>query len=145
MGEVLKIKYHYDLTELTYIDGEKSDWIDLRCAADVTMKAFEYRLIPLGVSIQLPEGYEALVAPRSSTYKKFGIIMANSLGVIDESYCGNDDMWHFPAIALRDTEIPYNARIAQFRIIRHQPNVAIQKVRMLYGRNRGGIGSTGID
>lgn len=143
MGEVLKIRYHTGIDELVYIGGDKSDWIDLRCSRETVLGAGEDALIPLGVSIQLPQGYEAIMVPRSSTYRYYGIIMSNSVGVIDESYCGDGDQWHFPAIAMRDTMIPYNARIAQFRIFRHQPNLAIQTVEHLDGVDRGGIGSTG--
>lgn len=139
----LKIKYFNDKIEkLRYIDG-KSDWIDLRAAEDVTMKAGEFKLIPLGIAIALPEGYEAHVVPRSSTFKNFGIIQTNSMGIIDESYCGNDDQWFLPAYALRDTQISFNDRICQFRIMKHQPAFDFVEVESLDGNNRGGFGSTG--
>lgn len=139
----IKIKYFTDAIEkLTYIDG-KSDWIDLRAAKDVTMKAGEFQLIPLGVAMELPEGYEAHVVPRSSTYKNFGVIQTNSMGVIDESYCGDDDQWFFPAYALRDTKIQVNDRICQFRIMEHQPVIQFHEVAELANENRGGHGSTG--
>ena len=144
MGTVIKVRYHADIDLLEYIGGAKSNWIDLRCAEDVYMREGEYRLISLGVSIQLPGGYEAIVAPRSSTLKSFGIIMGNSIGVIDEAYCGDGDVWRFPALAVRDTHIPFNSRIAQFRIIEHQPNIALQTVEYLQNSNRGGIGSSGV-
>ena len=119
MRKEIKIKYHSsDIEPLRYIDG-KSDWVDLRSAENVTMKAGEYKMISLGVAIKLPEGYEAHVVPRSSTYKNFGILQTNSMGIIDESYGGNDDVWHFPAYATRDTEIHVNDRICQFRIVEH--------------------------
>ena len=121
----------------------KSDWYDLRAAEDVEMKSGEFKLIKLGVAIQLPSGYEAIVAPRSSTFKNYGIIQANSIGVIDESYCGDNDQWMLPAIALRDTTIHKNDRICQFRIIEHQPAHKITTVQQLGGKDRGGIGSTG--
>ena len=145
MGEVIKVRYHTGITELVYVGGDKSDWIDLRCSEETHIRPFGFAMIPLGVSIQLPPGYEAIIAPRSSTYKYFGIVAANSIGVIDESYCGDGDQWHFPAIALRETTIPFNARIAQFRIQKHQPNLAIWKVDHLGGCDRGGIGSTGTE
>ena len=145
MGEVLKIKYHTGITELKYIGGDQSDWIDLRCGMETRLKAGQDALIPLGVSIELPQGYEAMVVPRSSTYKYYGIIMTNSIGIIDESYKGDRDEWHFPALAMRDTVIPFNARIAQFRIVRHQPNLAIWTVDHLDGCDRGGLGSTGTE
>ena len=139
----IKIKYFTDQIEpLTYIEG-KSDWIDLRAAADVTLKKGEFKLIPLGVAMELPEGYEAHVVPRSSTYKNFGVIQTNSMGVIDESYCGDNDQWFFPAYALRDTKIHVNDRICQFRIMENQPKISFQEVAVLEGTDRGGFGSTG--
>ena len=139
----IKIKYFTDQIEpLTYIEG-KSDWIDLRAAADVTLKKGEFKLIPLGVAMELPEGYEAHVLPRSSTYKNFGVIQTNSMGVIDESYCGDNDQWFFPAYALRDTKIHVNDRICQFRIMEHQPELTFKPVTVLGHEDRGGHGSTG--
>lgn len=140
----IKIKYVSDKIEkLRYIDG-KSDWIDLRAAEDVVMKKGEFRLISLGVAMELPEGYEAHIVPRSSTYKNFGIIQANHYGIIDESYCSNEDVWKFPAIAMRDTEIHVNDRICQFRIMKHQPPIEFEEVDDLGNEVRGGFGSTGI-
>ncbi len=140
----IKIQYlNEDIKKLEYIDG-KSDWIDLRAAESVTLKAGEFKLINLGVAMQLPEGYEAHIVPRSSTFKNFGIIQANSMGIVDESYCGPNDWFYFPAIALRDTEIQFNDRICQFRIEKHQPQITFKEVNQLENENRGGIGSTGI-
>lgn len=140
----IKIKYFTDKIEkLRYIDG-KSDWIDLRAAETVELKKNEFKLIPLGVAMELPEGYEAHVVPRSSTFKNFGIIQTNSIGIIDETYCGNDDQWFFPAYALRDTVIHVNDRICQFRIEKHQPKLVFNVVDCLNNKNRGGHGSTGI-
>lgn len=142
--QTIRIKYiDKDILKLNYIDN-KSDWIDLRSAEDVELKAGEFKVIGLGVAIHLPDGYEAIIAPRSSTYKNFGIISANSIGIIDESYCGDNDEWKFPAIALRDTTIKKNDRICQFRIIEHQPKVKFDVVDVLGNEDRGGIGSTGI-
>ena len=142
--EKIVIKYFTDKIEkLRYIDG-KSDWIDLRAAEDVTMKKGEFKLISLGIAMQLPKGYEAHVVPRSSTYKNFGIIQANHMGVIDESYCGDNDCWFFPAIAVRDTEIHVNDRICQFRIMEHQPVIKFEETDVLTGKDRGGFGSSGI-
>ena len=105
MTETIKIKYHTDkIDKLPYVDG-KSDWIDLRAAEDVELKKGEFRLINLGISMKLPEGYEAIIAPRSSTFKNFGIIQTNSIGVIDETYCGNEDVYRYPVYAVRDTQI----------------------------------------
>ena len=138
------IKYFTDKIEkLTYIDG-KSDWIDLRASEEVEMKAGEFKLIPLGVAMELPKGYEAHIMPRSSTYKNFGIIQANSCGIVDGSYCGDNDMWRLPAIAMRDTVIHVNDRIAQFRIVENQPQIHFEEVESLGNQDRGGFGSTGI-
>ena len=138
----VKVKYFTnDIDHLVKI--EQGDWIDLRLAEDVEMEAGEFRLLRLGVAMQLPDGYEAIVAPRSSTYKTWGIILANSIGVIDESYCGNGDEWRFPAIALVDTKIPRNTRICQFRIQEKQPKLNFITVDDLDNPDRGGIGSTG--
>ena len=140
----IRIKYHSDeIEKLKYIDG-KSDWIDLRSAEHVVLKKGDFHLIKLGVSMQLPEGYEAIVVPRSSTYKNFGIIQVNSMGVIDESYCGENDVWMMPALAMRDTEIRVNDRICQFRILRHQPQITFFEVEQMGNADRGGIGSTGV-
>lgn len=139
----IKIKYFSnEIVKLTYIGG-KSDWIDLRAAQTVELKKGEFRLIPLGVGMELPEGYEAHVVPRSSTYKNYGIIQTNSMGVIDESYCGDGDQWFFPAYALRDTTIQVNDRICQFRIMEHQPSLTFTEVEHLEHEDRGGHGSTG--
>lgn len=139
----VKIKYFSDdLEKLKYIDG-KGDMIDLRAAEDVTMKIGEYKLIPLGVAMELPSGFEAHIYPRSSTFKNFGIIQANSVGVIDNSYNGDNDQWMFPAIAVRDTVIHKNDRICQFRIVRNQPEINFCEAKELGGENRGGFGSTG--
>ena len=106
--ETLKIRYLSDKIEkLRFIDG-KSDWIDLRSAEEVNMKAGEARLISLGIAVQLPKGYEAHVVPRSSTFKNFGLIQTNHMGVIDESYCGDHDEWKVPVMAVRDTCIHVN-------------------------------------
>lgn len=139
----IKIKYFSDAIEkLTYIEN-KSDWIDLRAAKEVSLKKGEFALIPLGVAMQLPQGYEAHVVPRSSTFKNFGIIQTNHMGVIDESYCGNDDQWFMPAFAVRDTTIHVNDRICQFRIMEHQPKILFTETDQLSDVNRGGHGSTG--
>ena len=139
----IKVKYFSeDIEKLRYIDG-KSDWIDLRSAADVELKAGEFKLIPLGVAIELPKGYEAHVVPRSSTFKNFGVLQVNSMGVIDETYCGDNDQWFMPVLAVRDTKICVNDRICQFRIMEHQPALTFEQVEHLEGADRGGFGSTG--
>lgn len=141
--ETIKIKYFTeDIDRLAYIDG-KSDWIDLRASETVELKAGEFKLIPLGVAMQLPSGYEAHVVPRSSTFKNYGVLQVNSCGVIDGSYCGNEDMWRMPVYATRDTVIRKNDRICQFRIMENQPRIVFDEVESLNGDNRGGFGSTG--
>ena len=141
--ETIQIQYLDNTIEkLAYIDG-KSDWIDLRSAVDVELKAGEFKLIHLGIAMKLPEGYEAHVVPRSSTYKNFGIIQTNHCGIIDSSYCGPNDYWYMPAYALRDTVIHKNDRICQFRIEKNQPKRGCEEVKELSGANRGGIGRTG--
>lgn len=137
------IKYHVkDLPPLCPI-GNVSDWIDLRAAERVEMKAGEFRIISLGVSMRLPEGYEAHLAPRSSTFQKYGILQTNSVGVIDNSYSGDDDIWGMPALAMRDTIIEKGERICQFRLVRKMEPVAFVETEHLSGPNRGGFGSTG--
>ena len=141
--ETIKVKYFSDDMEpLCYVDG-KSDWIDLHTAEEVTLKAGEFRLIPLGVAIALPEGYEAHIVPRSSTFKNYGILQTNSMGVVDCSYCGDNDQWRMPVYATRDVTIEKNARICQFRIMRNQPPLRFTRVERLDGPDRGGFGSTG--
>lgn len=143
MNKEIKIKYFTDKIEkLRYIDG-KSDWIDLRAAEDMTLKQGEFALIPLGVAMQLPAGCEAHVVPRSSTFKNFGIIQVNSMGVIDASYSGDNDQWFMPVLAMRDTEIHINDRVCQFRIMANQPQISFTEVTHLEGPDRGGFGSTG--
>lgn len=141
--ECLKIKYHNkDLKKLEYIEG-KGDWIDLRAAENVSLKKGDFALISLGISVKLPAGYEMIIAPRSSTFKNFGILQTNSIGVIDESYCGNEDIIKMPVYATRDAEIRVNDRIAQFRVIKHQPSLYFIENVSLGNKNRGGFDSTG--
>ena len=141
--ETIKVKYFSeDVAPLEYVDG-KSDWIDLRAAQEVTLRAGEFRLIPLGVAMELPAGYEAHIAPRSSTFKNYGILQTNSMGVVDYTYRGDGDQWRMPAYATRDVTIEKNARICQFRIMKNQPRLTFTKVEHLDGPDRGGFGSTG--
>ena len=142
----IKILYHDDFPGEPLVKLEKidvGDWIDLRAAETVEMKAGEYRLISLGVSMKLPDAYEAHIVPRSSTFQKWGVLQANSMGVIDNSYSGENDIWRFPALAMRDTVIHKNDRICQFRIVGKMGYVNIDEVDHLDGPNRGGFGSTG--
>lgn len=141
---LIKVKYLVEgLTPLEYIGEGVSDWVDLRLAEDVRLIKHQFALLPLGVAIELPRGYEAIMAPRSSTFKTWGILETNSIGIIDESYCGDSDMWRFAALATRDVEIPKDTRICQFRIIEHQPKLIFQTVEHLGNPNREGFGSTG--
>jgi len=139
----IRIKYLSDEVE-KIAPISKGDWIDLRAAATIELKAGEFRLIPLGIAMELPAGYEAHVAPRSSTFKNFGVIQTNSIGIIDNSYCGDNDQWFFPAFALRDTVIHLNDRICQFRIMETQPQINFITVDTLGNADRGGHGSTGV-
>lgn len=142
MALQIQILYHdADIVRIEKI--AQGDWIDLRAAERVELKTGDFRLISLGVSMRLPAGYEAHIAPRSSTFKKWGILQANSVGVVDESYCGESDLWMMPVYATRDTVIEKNDRICQFRIIPKMPEVELIETDHLDGENRGGFGSTG--
>ena len=140
--EIIKIKYLSSEID-KIVKKDNGDWIDLRAAETVEMKAGEFKLIKLGVAMQLPKGYEAHMVPRSSTFKSWGIIQTNHQAVIDESYCGDNDEWRYPAYALRDTVINVNDRICQFRIVEKQPEINFEEVETLGNEDRGGIGSTG--
>ena len=138
----IKIKYHNpNIDKIKKF--EVGDWIDLRAAETANINKGELKIISLGVSMQLPEGYEAHVAPRSSLCKNYGILQANSVGVIDESYCGDNDIWMFPAIALKDTVVHENDRICQFRIVEKMPRVRFVEVESLGNEDRAGFGSIG--
>ena len=134
-------KVNKDLPDLK--PAHSGEWIDLYASETVTLKKGEFKIFPLGVCIKCPDGYEAIVVPRSSTFKKYHIIQANSMGVIDNAYCGNDDEWKFPAIALEDTVIPQGERFCQFRIQKIQPTLDIEYVDNMDSPSRGGFGSTG--
>lgn len=142
MNEKILVRYHSD--EIDKIQPiSNGDWIDLRAAKRYELKKGDFALIDLGVSIKLPDGYEAHLCPRSSTFKKWGIIQTNSMGIIDNSYSGDDDIWMMPVYAMRDTVIEVNDRICQFRIVKNQPKVEILEVERLSDVSRGGFGSTG--
>ena len=123
----------------------RGDWIDLRSAETIELKAGDFKLIPLGVAMQLPEGYEAHIAPRSSTFKNWGILQTNSIGIIDNSYCGDNDQWLMPVYATRDAIINQNDRVCQFRIVANQPSIEFTEVASLDNQGRGGFGSTGVN
>ena len=137
----IKVKYHSNIYPLE--KRENGDWIDLRAAEDVSMKAGEFKLISLGVSMQLPDGYEALIVPRSSTFKNWGVLQTNHCGVIDNRYCGDNDIWMFPALATRDVFIEKNSRICQFRIQQKMQYVSFETVDNLGNPDRKGFGSSG--
>lgn len=137
----IKIKYHDDILPIEI--NPNGDWVDLRAAEEVEMEPGDFRLISLGISMKLPDGYEAHIVPRSSTFKNWGIIQANHMGVVDNNYCGNNDIWKFPAIAIRKSHIYKNERICQFRIMKKQPTLVFEKVDQLNDVDRGGFGSSG--
>lgn len=140
----IKIKYHHsDYPPLRFVGGHKSDWVDLYTSEEVKLIKGQYQLINLGVSMELPEGYEAYILPRSSTYKNFGLIQSNSQAVIDESYKGDNDVWKYPVISSRDIVVPKHTRLCQFRIQKKMPRIEFIKVESLENSDRGGFGSTG--
>lgn len=138
----IKIKYHTDILPIEL--NPNGDWVDLRAAEDINMDVGDFKLISLGISMKLPDGYEAHIVPRSSTYRHWGIIQANHMGVVDNSYCGDNDIWKFPAIAVRETTIYKNDRICQFRIVKKQPALEFVEVDRLDEPDRGGFGSSGV-
>lgn len=140
--KTIKIKYFTDIEQIEKIS--QGDWIDLRAAETVNLSKGEFKLISLGVGMILPDGYEAHIVPRSSTFKKFHIIQTNHMGIIDNSYCGEQDEWKFPALAVEDTVINKNDRICQFRIVKKQPEIVFEQVEKLSDTSRGGFGSTGV-
>lgn len=152
---IIPIKYHADIEPIESITI--GDWIDLRAAEDVFIKQYTTKLISLGVSMKLPEGYEAHILPRSSTFEKWGIMLTNSMGIIDNSYSGTNDIWKFPAYCFKGsiypdddgvrigTIIKKGDRICQFRIVKKQPDIEFQTVEFLDDKDRGGFGSTGIN
>ena len=137
----IKIKYFADIKKIEKI--EKGDWIDLRSAQTVALDKDTFYLIPLGVGMKLPKGYEAHIVPRSSTFRRYGIIQTNGMGVVDESYCGDSDQWMMPVYTTRRTAIMKNDRICQFRIVKKQEDIEFEEVESLDKESRGGFGSTG--
>ena len=139
----IKIKYHTEFDKpIQRI--ENGDWIDLKSAITYEYKKGDFFLINLGVSMELPKGYEALLLPRSSTFKKYGLIVVNSAGLIDNMYNSDDDCWMLPVYALRDGCVEKNDRVAQFRILENQPKIEFEVVEHLNNKPRGGFGSTGV-
>lgn len=138
----IKIKYFDPACKIEKI--EKGDWIDLRSRIDVVMFEGEFMVIPLGVAMEIPEGYEAHIAPRSSTFKNYGIIQTNGFGIVDNSYNGDGDEWGLPVYATRRASIAKGERICQFRIVEKQPEIEFEEVESLGNDDRGGFGSTGV-
>jgi dUTP pyrophosphatase len=141
MNKSIKIKYWPGSPELEKI--EKGNWIDLYTYEDVTLQKGDFAIIPLGVAMKLPRGYEAIIASRSSTFKRWGVLQTNAIGVIDSEYCGNDDQWGYPAFATQAVMIPKGTRLCQFRIQESQPDIIFDAVDSLNDKSRGGFGSTG--
>lgn len=141
MCETIKIKYLPGSPRLEMND--KGDWCDLYVYQNINLKKGDFAYIPLGVAMKLPEGYEAILAPRSSTFSRTGLVQTNSVGVIDSSFCGDGDQWLWPAYATRDTSLKKGQRVCQFRIQKIQPQIIFQEVVSLDSENRGGFGSTG--
>ena len=142
--EKVKIKYHNkSLPKLTKITI--GDWIDLYAAQSLTLAPGDYCIVPLGISMKLPDGYEAYLAPRGSTFKKYGVLQTNGVGVIDNSYCGENDIWGMPILAMRDTTIHEGDRICQFRITKKMPDMEFDEVEFMEDNDRGGFGSTGTN
>lgn len=145
MTEKLTLKVKYFDNEIEKLEKLSSgDWYDLRASETVELKQFDFKIIPLGIGMILPEGYEANIVPRSSTFKNFGILQTNSFGVIDNSYSGDNDQWGFPALAMRDTVINKGDRICQFRINKSMENIEIEFVDKLNDKDRQGFGSSGV-
>lgn len=143
--EKIYIMYHTDkIDKINYDIKKKGDWIDLRAAEEYHLKQGDFQLINLGISVRIPEGYELIIAPRSSTFKNFGVLQTNGIGIVDNSYNTSKDILMMPVLAMRDTVIHANDRICQFRIQRNQPQITFEEVEILEGNSRGGFGSTGI-
>lgn len=138
----IDIKYLPGAHELEQVDW--GSWIDLYTYENVSLKLGEQRYINLGLAMKLPKGYEAIMSPRSSTFKNWGITQTNSIGVIDSTYCGDNDIWMFPAYATKDVTIPAGMRICQFRVQKEQPNIIFNTVDSLGAEDRGGLGSSGL-
>ncbi len=138
----IDIKYLPGAHKLEQVDW--GSWIDLYTYENVSLKLGEQKYINLGLAMKLPEGYEAIMSPRSSTFKNWGITQTNSIGVIDSTYCGDNDIWMFPAYATKDVTIPAGTRICQFRIQKEQPNIVFNIVNSLGIEDRGGLGSSGL-
>ena len=140
-----KIKIMYHSKEIDKVGAaHEGEWVDLSNAKEINMKAGDFAIIPLGISMELPKGYEAIVAPRSSIFKKYGLIQTNGIGVIDYLYKGDKDEWGWAVYATRDVMVPVNTRVCQFRIQKQQPLLDFVEVDSLENSSRGGFGSTDV-
>ena len=139
--ETIQIKYWPDSPYLEI--NPDGSWIDLYTYEEAALQEGDFKIIPLGVAMKLPEGYEANFVPRSSTFKRWGVIQTNHFSVIDPSYCGNDDMWGLPVFATRSVTIPKGTRLCQFRINKVQPVINFEEVTNLSCESRGGFGTSG--
>ena len=137
----INVKYLPEAHQLEQVDW--GSWIDLYVYEDTTLKCGEQKYINLGLAMELPQGYEAIMSPRSYTFKNWGIIQTNSIGVIDSTYCGDNDIWMFPAYAFKDVTIPKDTRICQFKIQKEQPQIIFNSVESLQNEDRGGLGHSG--
>lgn len=140
--EEIKVRYLPGAPHIEQVGW--GSWIDLYTYEDVTLKAGQREYISMGVAMQLPQGYEAILAPRSSTFKRYGLLQSNSIGVIDSTYNGDDDIWCMPVVATKDIYIPRGTRICQFRIQKEQPKIHFVAVSSLGNENRSGFGSSGV-
>ena len=136
-----KIKYLPGARRLKI--NPKGNWIDLYAYEDTVLCKDDYGLLSLGVAMELPEGYEANIVPRSSTFKTWGILQTNHFGVVDNNFKGDGDIWHFPYYSTRNSIINQGDKIGQFRIQKIQPRINFIEVDSLGNNNRGGFGSTG--
>ncbi|VYU43042.1 deoxyuridine 5'-triphosphate nucleotidohydrolase [Clostridium tertium] len=147
---IIRIKYFEGATRLSKIS--KGDWIDVYANKDMFIKEGERAMIPLGFALELPNGWEGHLAPRSSTFKTWGIIQTNSIGVVDSSYIGDNDQWHMPVFCIqgkneqdgvKGTFIERGDKVAQFRIMEVMPSIEFEEVDTFGNKDRGGFGSTG--
>ena len=142
MAEKIKIRYLTGAPHLEITD--KGDWIDLYTYEDISLGPDEFMYINLGVAMQLPDGYEAYLAPRSSTFVRYGLLQTNSIGIIDNSFRGTYDIWMMPVLSTRAVSIPKGTRLCQFRIVKKQPEIEFNECKSFDTADRGGFGSTGV-
>lgn len=139
--EIIKIKYLPGSPHLTI--NSNGSWIDLYTYEDTVLQPGDFKIISLGIAMKLPDGYEANFVPRSSTFKRWGVLQTNCYSVIDPTYCGDSDIWSYPVYATRAVTIPKGTRLCQFRINRVQPAIRFEEVSTLGDTDRGGFGTSG--